>query len=31
MDSIKINLKEVGWEDVDWVHLTQAGTGGIIL
>jgi len=20
-DSIKINLKETGWEDVDWIYL----------
>jgi hypothetical protein len=20
-DKIKINVKEIGWEDVDWIHL----------
>jgi hypothetical protein len=22
-DNIKIDLKEIGWEGVDWMHLTQ--------
>jgi hypothetical protein len=22
-DKVKMNLKEIGWEDLDWVHLTQ--------
>jgi hypothetical protein len=22
-DNIKMDLKEVGWECVDWIHLTQ--------
>jgi hypothetical protein len=22
-DNIKINLKEIGWEGVDWIRLTQ--------
>jgi hypothetical protein len=22
-DNIKANLKETGWEDLDWIHLTQ--------
>jgi hypothetical protein len=22
-DNIKIDLKEIGWEDVDWIHLVQ--------
>jgi hypothetical protein len=21
-DNIKINIKETGWKDVDWIHLT---------
>jgi len=22
-DNIRIDLREVGWEDVDWIHLAQ--------
>jgi hypothetical protein len=22
-DNIRMNLREIGWEDVDWMHLTQ--------
>jgi hypothetical protein len=22
-DNIRMNLKEIGWEIVDWIHLTQ--------
>jgi hypothetical protein len=22
-DTIRIDLREVGWEDVDWIHLDQ--------
>jgi hypothetical protein len=22
-DNIKMNLKEIGWEGVDWIHLAQ--------
>jgi hypothetical protein len=22
-DNIKIDLREIGWEDVDWIHLAQ--------
>jgi ribosome biogenesis protein Nip4 len=22
-DNIKMDLKEIGWEDVDWIHLSQ--------
>jgi hypothetical protein len=22
-DNIRMNLREIGWEDVDWTHLTQ--------
>jgi hypothetical protein len=21
--NIKVNVKEMGWEDVDWIHLAQ--------
>jgi hypothetical protein len=24
-DNIRMNYREIGWEDVDWVHLTQDG------
>jgi hypothetical protein len=23
-DNIRIDLREIGWEDVDWMHLVQA-------
>jgi len=22
-DNIKMDLREIGWEDVDWIHLAQ--------
>jgi hypothetical protein len=22
-DNIRMNLREIGWEGVDWIHLTQ--------
>jgi hypothetical protein len=22
-DNIRIDLREIGWEDVDWIHLAQ--------
>jgi hypothetical protein len=22
-DNIKIDLKEIGWDDVDWIHMAQ--------
>jgi hypothetical protein len=25
-DNIRIDLKEIGWEGVDWIHLPQDGT-----
>jgi hypothetical protein len=28
---IKMYLREVGWEDVDWMHLTHDGTIGGLL
>jgi hypothetical protein len=27
-DNIKMNLKEIGWEDVDWIHIAPAITCG---
>jgi hypothetical protein len=30
-DNIKINLKEVGWEGVDWIRCVRAGTSGGLL
>jgi hypothetical protein len=23
MDNIKVNLRKIGWDDVDWIHMTQ--------
>jgi hypothetical protein len=23
VDNIKMDLREIGWEDVDWMHLAQ--------
>jgi hypothetical protein len=23
MDNIKINLREIGWDGVDWIHMSQ--------
>jgi hypothetical protein len=30
-DNIKMDLGETGFGDVDWIHLTQIGTGGELL
>jgi hypothetical protein len=30
-DNIKMHLKETGWEDVDWIHLSQIRTRGRLL
>jgi hypothetical protein len=30
-DNIKMDLREMVWEGVDWIHLTQIETGGEIL
>jgi hypothetical protein len=30
-DDIKMDLREVGWEGVDWIHLTQDRIGGLRL
>jgi hypothetical protein len=27
-NNIRIDLREVGWEDVDWMYLAQDGTRG---
>jgi hypothetical protein len=29
-DNLKINLKEIAWEDVNWVHLVQVRTDTIM-
>jgi membrane glycosyltransferase len=26
-----MNLREIGWEGVDWMHLARIGTSGVIL
>jgi hypothetical protein len=23
VDNIKVNLREIGWDDVDWIDITQ--------
>jgi len=28
---VSLDLTEIGWEAVDWVHLVQVGTGGRFL
>jgi hypothetical protein len=30
-DNIKMDLREVGWEGMDWLDLAQDGTGGGLL
>jgi hypothetical protein len=27
-DNIRMSLREIGWEVVDWIHLAQVGTSG---
>jgi hypothetical protein len=27
-DNISMDLREIGWEGVDWMHLEQLGTSG---
>jgi hypothetical protein len=27
-DNIKMDIQEVGWGGMDWIDLTQIGTGG---
>jgi hypothetical protein len=30
-DNIRMDLREMGWEDVDWIHLAQdRDTGGLL-
>jgi hypothetical protein len=31
VDNIRMDLREVGWGDVDWIGLAQEGTGGELL
>jgi hypothetical protein len=30
-DNIKMELREIGWEGVGWIHLTRILTGGGLL
>jgi hypothetical protein len=30
-DNIRMDLREMRWEDVDWMHLAQVGTSGGLL
>jgi hypothetical protein len=30
-DNIRMDLTEVGWEGVDWIHLAQVRTSGELL
>jgi hypothetical protein len=30
-DNIRIELREIGWEGVDWMHVAQVGTSGGLL
>jgi hypothetical protein len=31
VDNIRVNLREVGWEGVDWMHLTQVRDQWLVL
>jgi hypothetical protein len=31
VDNIKMDLREVGWGDVDWIGLAMVATGGELL
>jgi hypothetical protein len=31
VDNIKMDLAEIGWGDVDWIHLPQVWTRGELL
>jgi hypothetical protein len=31
VDSIKIDLREIGWDGTDWIYLAQVGTNGGLL
>jgi hypothetical protein len=26
MDNIKMDLREIGWDDIDWIELAQEGS-----
>jgi hypothetical protein len=30
-DNIRLDLREIGWEGVDWLHMLRIGTGGRFL
>jgi hypothetical protein len=30
-DNIRMDLREIRWEGVDWIHLARTGTSGILL
>jgi hypothetical protein len=30
-DNIRMEVREIGWEVVDWVHLAQIGASGGLL
>jgi hypothetical protein len=30
-DNIKLYLREIGWEGMDWICMAQEGTSGILL
>jgi hypothetical protein len=30
-DNIRIDLREVGWKGVDWIHLAQVRDQGLVL
>jgi len=30
-DNIRMGLREIGWQSVDWIHLAQIGTNGGLL
>jgi hypothetical protein len=31
VDNIKIDLREIGWDSMDWIDLAQIGTSGGLL
>jgi hypothetical protein len=31
MDNIKMDLREIGWDGMDWIDLAQDGTSGGLL
>jgi len=30
-DNIKMVIREIGWEVVDWIHLLRTGTSSVLL